>query len=309
MSYVPTAPVTSVAEQRRASDRRSRVLIANYYDTPPEPADVFERTIAVDGGEIAVRIYRPAGEGPFPAHLYIHGGGFWLGSLESCDNPCREICVGAEAIVVSVAYRLAPEHKFPTPPEDCYAALLWLHEHARELGADPERLTVGGESAGGNLAAVVALMARDRGGPELLLQLLGIPVCDLTLSQPSVDQFAEGYLLRRAGMVDYVDHYLDDPAQARDPYASPLFAADLAGLPPALVMTMEFDPLRDEGEAYARRLLEAGVPTRLLRWAGQIHGSALFSRLPGSASDYHRVVADALREAYARHGATAEAVR
>lgn len=306
MSFVPRAPPTSVAEQRRMSDARSRVLIASYYDTPPEPAAVYERTVPVAGGEIAVRVYRPEGEGPFPGHLYIHGGGFWLGSLESCDNPCREICVGAGAVVVSVAYRLAPEHPFPTPPEDCYAALGWLHEHAAELEADPSRLTVSGESAGGNLAAVVALMARDRGGPELLLQVLGIPVCDLTMSQPSVEEFGEGYLLRRAGMADYADHYLASPEEARNPYASPLFAEDLAGLPPALVMTMEFDPLRDEGEAYARRLVEAGVPTRLLRWSGHIHGSALFTKLLPSARDYHREVVAALVDAHAEAGARLE---
>jgi acetyl esterase len=299
-SYVPNAPSTPIAEQRRASDMRSKVLIASYYDTPPEPAEVFERDVPVDGGEIVVRVYRPEGEGPFPAHLYIHGGGFWLGSLESCDNPCREICVGVGAVVVSVAYRLAPEHKFPTPPEDCYAALLWLHEHAHELDVDAAALSVGGESAGGNLAAVVALMARDRGGPRLALQVLGIPVCDLTMSQPSVGEFGEGYLLRRAGMADYADHYLQRPEEARHPYASPLFAEDLSELPPALVMTMEFDPLRDEGEAYARRLVEAGVPTRHLRWSGQVHGSALFSKLPGSARDYHRTVVAALGDAYTR---------
>ncbi|MDO8210322.1 alpha/beta hydrolase [Conexibacter sp. CPCC 206217] len=291
-----------MAAQRRASDERSKILIASYYDTPPEPAEVFERSVPVEGGEIVVRVYRPHGEGPFPGHLYIHGGGFWLGSLESCDNPCREICVGAGAVVVSVAYRLAPEHPFPTPPEDCYAALLWLHEHADELGVDPRALSVGGESAGGNLAAVVALMARDRSGPSLALQVLGIPVCDLTMSQPSVQEFGEGYLLRRAGMADYADHYLSEPEDAQHPYASPLFAQDLSELPPALVMTMEFDPLRDEGEAYARRLVEAGVPTRHMRWSGHVHGSALFSKLPGSAREYHGIVSAALTDAYARLG-------
>jgi acetyl esterase len=294
-----TAPPVSVEEARVAVNERSRILIATHYATPPEPATVTERTIPANGADVPVRIYRPDREGPLPAHVYIHGGGFWLGSLDSCDNPCREISVGAGALVLSVGYRLAPEHPFPTGPEDCYAALCWLIEHAEELGVDPSAISIGGESAGGNLAAVVALMARDRQGPSLVLQVLGIPVTDLTMSQPSVTDLGTGYLLTRAGMEEYRSHYLSRDEDMFHPYASPLLAPDLGSLPPALVMTMEYDPLRDEGEALARRLVEAGTPTRHIRWLGHIHGSALFTRIMPSAREYHRTVIESLRAAYA----------
>jgi len=298
-SAMGTAPAGSVTEARAAVNARSHILIATYYAAPPEPASITDRTIPINGAEIAVRIYRPEREGALPAHVYLHGGGFWLGSLDSCDNPCREICVGADAVVFSVGYRLAPEHPFPTGPEDCYAALCWLVENAEELGVDPNAISIGGESAGGGLAAVVALMARDREGPSLVMQVLGIPVTDLTMSQPSVKELGTGYLLTQAGMIEYREHYLSRDEDMIHPYASPLLAPDLSSLPPALVMTMEYDPLRDEGEAFARRLVEAGTPTRHIRWLRHVHGSALFTRLLPSAREYNRTVNDALRASYA----------
>lgn len=274
------------ARARAIVDERSRSLIGEWYRPGPEPASIEQVSVPVSGGAIPVRLYRPAAEPPFGVHVYLHGGGFWLGSLESCDVPCRELCVRAGVLVASVGYRLAPEHRFPVPAEDCYEALRWVAEHASELGADASRLSVGGESAGGNLAAVVSLMARDRGGPRICLQVLGIPVTDLTMSQPSVDALGEDYLLTRRGILEYRSYYLTDLSQATHPYASPLLAPDLTGLPDALVLTMEFDPLRDEGEAFARRLAEAGVRVRHRRFAGQIHGSALFTaRLP-AADEY-----------------------
>ena len=163
----------------------------------PDVAQIDDRVIPVDGGEITVRVYTPDGDGPFPAHVYFHGGGFWLGDLDFSDGTCRELCDGAKCVVVSVDYRLAPEHTYPTAPEDSYAALLWTVAHADELGIDTTRVSVGGASAGGNLAAVVALMARDRSGPPLVAQVLEIPVTDLTMSQPSVVENGEGYLLTR----------------------------------------------------------------------------------------------------------------
>ena len=253
----------------------------------------------VDGGEITVRIYTPFGQGPFPAHLYLHGGGFWLGRPDHFDSNCQATADGAGCVVVSVDYRLAPEHKFPTAPEDCYAALLWLVDHAAELDVDPTRVSVGGGSAGGNLTAVVALMARDRNGPELVFQLLEIPVTDLTGSQPSIVENGSGYMLTKEGMELCVEYYLADPADKTHPYASPLLADDLSGLPPALVMTAEFDPLRDEGEAYGRRLAEAGVPTSIRRWEGQFHGSIMMGKLiPDLSEEYRVMVVDALRAAY-----------
>ena len=266
----------------------------------PDVASVEDRVVAVDGGEIAVRVYTPAGDGPFPAHVYFHGGGFWLGDLDFSDGTCRELCDGAECVVVSVDYRLAPERTYPTAPEDAYAALLWTVDHGRELNIDVARVSVGGASAGGNIAAVVALMARDRSGPSLVVQILEIPVTDLTMSQPSIVENGEGFLLTRAAMEAYRGFYLADLAHATEPYASPLLADDLSDLPPAVVMTSEMDPLRDEGEAYAARLRDAGVPVTAKRWAGQVHGSSSMTAILPSARAFRSEVINALREAYAR---------
>ncbi len=290
-------PELAVIEAREHASAAQARLRAAYYRPGPEPASVEDLRIPVDGGEIPLRSYRPAGEGRFPVHLYLHGGGFWLGSIDGSDVACRELCVASGALVVSVGYRLAPEHRFPIPVEDCYAALCWLAEHAARLGGDPSTISVGGESAGGNLAAVVAMMARDRSGPRLALQILSIAVTDLTGSQPSVEQLGEGYLLSRTGMRTQREHYLGETVDPRHPYVSPLFAPDLRGLPPALVVTMEFDPHRDEAEAYARRLVEAGVLTVQRRFLGHVHGSAMFTALLPETG-YYELLAGVMRDAY-----------
>ena len=299
-AHPPAAEGVSVDELRDAANSLMEAAFISLGEDPPEVAHVQDRVVPVHGGEITVRVYTPFGEGPFPGHVYFHGGGFWLGNLDSADSGCRQTCLGAECVVVSVDYRLAPEHKFPTAPEDCYAALLWTVEHADDLGIDASRVSVGGASAGGNLAAVVSLMARDRGGPPLVLQVLEIPVTDLTMSHASVEENGEGYLLTRRAMEQYRDFYLADPADATEPYASPLLASDLSGLPPAVVMTAEFDPLRDEGEAYAARLAEAGVPVTQRRWAGHVHGSSVMTKLVPSATDWRAAELDAIRDAYRR---------
>jgi acetyl esterase/lipase len=297
-----------IAEARAHAHKMMEQSFLMLAEEGPEVASIVDRRIPVgpfrespraEPGEITLRIYTPHGDGPFPAHLYLHGGGFWLGHPEHFDPMCQATAEDAGCVVVSVDYRLAPEAKFPTAPEDCYAALVWLAEHAAELNVDPTRISVGGGSAGGNLTAVVALMARDRGGPPLVFQVIEIPVTDLTMSQPSVDENGDGYLLTKEGMAQYVGYYLADPADAEHPYASPLLAPDLSGLPPALLMTMEFDPLRDEGEAYGRRLRDAGVPTTMRRWEGQFHGSIAMSKLiPAEAKEYHDMVVAALQGAY-----------
>ena len=234
---------------------------------------VVDRTIPGPAGEIAVRIYTPeAARGALPVLVYFHGGGFVIGGLETHDGTCRQLARGAECLVVSVDYRLAPEHPFPAAPEDCYAATVWVAEHAEEIGADPARIAVGGDSAGGNLAAVVALMGRDRKGPALRHQLLIYPVTEYSFETASYRENADGYMLTLPLMEWFWNHYLADPTQGGDELASPLRAASLADLPPATVITAEFDPLRDEGEAYARRLDEAGVKTRLTRYDGVFHG-------------------------------------
>jgi acetyl esterase len=291
-------PTQTVQQQRDVAHGYMQQSFVALGEPAPEVGAIDDRTVPVDGGEIAVRVYTPKGSGPFPAHVYFHGGAFWLGELDHFDTGCSELCAGAECVVVSVDYRLAPEHKFPTPVEDCYAALLWTVAHADELGIDPARVSIGGGSAGGNLTAVVAMMARDRGRPPLVLQVLDIPVTDLTMSCPSVVENGAGYLLTREAIEQYVDFYLEDPDDAKDPYASPLLADDLSGLPPAVVMTAEFDPLRDEGEAYAARLADAGVPVTQKRWLGHVHGSVAMTAIVPSAREWRDEVVEALRAAY-----------
>lgn len=238
----------------------------------PEVAKVQDRTIPGPGPDIPVRIYTPAGPGPFPILAWFHGGGWVVGDLDSADGTARQLTVGANCVTVSVDYRLAPETKFPGASDDCYAAIVWAAEHAAELNGDTTRLAVGGDSAGGNLAAAVSLMARDRQGPALAFQLLVYPVTDRNFTTASYTNNADGYLLSKASMEWYWDHYLSDPSHASNPYAAPLQAPDLSGLPPALVITAEYDPLCDEGEAYGARLKAAGIPTVCTRYDGMIHG-------------------------------------
>ena len=254
-------------------------------------------TIPGPRGEIPLRIYTPEGEGRKGVLVYFHGSGFVLYNLDSHDAECRALAQRAGVIVVSVDYRLAPEHKFPAGPEDSYAATCWVSEHATELGADPARIAVGGDSAGGCLAAVVCHMARDRGGPELRFQLLLYPVTDCRAGHPSMQENAEGYLLTRAQMLWFIDHYLRSPEDANDPLCSPLLAKSFEGLPPALVVTAEFDPLRDEGESYAEKLRGAGVPVTLHRYDGMIHGFFQMTALLDAARASMDEAASALRDA------------
>lgn len=227
----------------------------------------------VDAGGVPARVYLPPGPGPFPVAMMFHGGGWVIGDLATADCQSREVCRGAGVAVVSVDYRLAPEHRFPAAAEDCYAATVWAAENAGRFGGDGSRLAVAGDSAGGNLAAVVALIARDRRGPPIAFQLLVYPVTDgVHFETASYRDNAEGYLLTAAAMQWFWNHYAPDAALRQHPYASPLLAERHAGLPPALVMTAEYDPLRDEGEAYAAKLAAAGVAARHLRYDGFIHG-------------------------------------
>jgi acetyl esterase len=238
-----------------------------------EIARVREETIAGPGGPLRIRIYTPHGTGPFALLVFFHGSGFVLCSLDTHDGMCRNLSAGADCVVASVDYRLAPEHKFPAGIEDCLHATRWAAAHAASLGADPGRIAVAGDSAGGNMAAVTALRLRDEGGPALKGQLLMYPVTDYhTPGTPSYAENAEGYGLTRDTMQWFWDHYLSDPSEAADPHAAPLRARDLSDLPPALVITAEYDPLRDEGELYAEKLRAAGVPTALTRYDGVNHG-------------------------------------
>ncbi|TAJ81442.1 alpha/beta hydrolase [Reyranella sp.] len=240
---------------------------------PAEIAGAHEQAIDGPGGPLRIRIYTPLGTGPFPLLVFFHGSGFVLCSLDTHDGMCRNLCAGANCVVASVDYRLAPEHKFPAGIEDCLHATRWAAAHAATLRANPTRIAVGGDSAGGNMAAVTALRLRDEGGPALCGQLLMYPVTDYhTPGTPSYEDNAEGYGLTRDTMKWFWAHYLNNPSEAAHPHASPLRATNLAGLPPALVITAEYDPLRDEGELYAHKLRAAGVRTALSRYDGVNHG-------------------------------------
>ena len=252
----------------------------------------------VDAAGTAVRIYRPFGAGPFPMAMMFHGGGWVIGDLATADRQSREVCRSAGALVISVDYRLAPEHRFPAAAEDCYAATAWAAENAGRHGGDGKRLAVVGDSAGGNLAAVVAHMARDRQGPDIAFQLLVYPVTDgVHFDNASYRDNADGYLLTAEAMHWFWNHYAPDLEDRRGPYASPLLAEHWQGLPPALVMTAEFDPLRDEGEAYARKLAAAGVSARLARYDGFIHGFFGHTRTIATARAAMDDACAALREA------------
>ncbi len=239
----------------------------------PAVARVEDRKIPGPAVDIPVRIYWPEGPGPFPLLVWFHGGGWVLGDLDTADSTCRSLTVKSGSVVVSVDYRLAPENPYPAGVEDAWAATRWIAAQAEELGGDPGRIAVGGDSAGGNLAAVTAIQALRAGGPRLCYQLLIYPVTDGSMSHPSYRENGEGYQLTADAMEWFYQLYLGE-GDRRDPCVSPLHAAasDLVGLPPALLVTAEFDPLRDEGEAYGRRLEGAGVPVRLSRYDGQIHG-------------------------------------
>jgi acetyl esterase len=256
----------SVAEAREAE-------LADLEPTPVEPvAGVVELVVPGSGGDVPVRLYRPNAAHELPVLLYFVGGGWVLGSPAAADPVCRRLANATPCAVVSVGYRRAPENPFPAGLEDCYAALCWVAEHGAELGLDPARLAVSGASAGGNLAAAVALLARERGGPRLALQALVYPPLDHRADTPSMAEALDPLFFGREDLAWCWSHYLADPADGDNPLASPLRARDLRGLPPALVITAELDPLRDQADLYAARLGEANVPVELRRFEGIPHG-------------------------------------
>jgi acetyl esterase len=249
-----------------------RAMMESFAGDPPLVAKSEDQVIGGPAGQIPIRVYTPDGKAPFPVMMFFHGGGWVLGDLESHDALCRALAGEASCIIVAVNYRRAPEHKFPAAAEDCYAATLWVAKNAALINAKPGHLAVGGDSAGGNLATAVSLMARDRAEPRICYQLLTYPALDSSLQSKSQADFASGYLLTRADMEWFWSHYLAGEADRSNPYACPAAAKDLTGLPPAMVITGEFDPLRDEGEGYAQRMREAKVPVVCTRYDGVTHG-------------------------------------
>ena len=262
---------------------------------PEAVGGVTARAIPGPGGPLPIRIYRPK-DGLKGALVYFHGGGWVLGSLDTADATCRALANRSRCVVISIGYRLAPEHKFPAAVDDAYAAVRWVADNAADLRIDPARIAVGGSSAGGGLAAAVALIARDRGGPKIAFQLLTVPVTELSSRAASHREFAEGYGLTSADMEWFGRHYVRTEADADEPYASVL-RADLHDLPPAFVITAECDPLRDDGEAYAEKLRKLGIAARYKRYSGMFHGFMSFPSLLPEASEAFEDAGKALREA------------
>jgi len=290
----------SVAEQRQYMRMLIDLNFLRFSRRGPEVHSVTDHVLAANGGELRCRIYRPSDASASPAHLALHGGGWWQGSIEDliCDAICRQRCIEAQLVVVAVDYRLAPEHPFPSGLDDSYAALQWLTEQADQLGVEPSNISIGGGSAGANLAAALAIKVRDAGGAQPVFQLLEVPALDLTLATAR-DTAAT---IDGQDMADELDvavgHYLADPRQAQHPLASPLLASDLRGLPPAVIFTAEHDPLRTDGERYAARLNAAGVPARAVRHSGALHGTAMITRTWEPAAAWQREAAAALRTAH-----------
>jgi acetyl esterase len=283
----------SVAEARAAE-------LFDLDRTLAEPvADVLDRVLAGPGGELPVRIYLPDATRPLPVLMYLFGGGWVLGSLAAVDPVCRRLANETPCAVVSVGYRRAPEHPFPAGLEDCYAAARWVADHGGAIGLDPARIAVGGASAGGNLAAAVALLARERRRPQLVGQLLVYPPVDHRADTPSMHETLDPVLFGREDLAWCWSHYLAEPADGDAPLASPLRSDALSGLPPALVITAELDPVRDEAERYAERLAGACVPTELACFDGAIHG--FFSKADrfDAAVDAQALAASTLRRWFA----------
>ncbi len=268
--------------------------------------EVRDLTLPGPAGDLPARLYHPSGEGPFPVLLYLFGGGWTLGSLETCDGVCRQLCADTSCLVMSVQYRRAPEDRFPSAPEDCYAAAAWLAENAALLGGDPQRLAIGGDSAGGNLSAAVTLMARERGGPSLACQVLVYPNTDYRADTSSRREIDDPAMFNRHSVDWYWGHYLTDAKDGDNPFASPLRAASMRNLPPALVISAEYDPLRDEAEAYAHRMQADGVPVTLTRYDGMVHGFFTMSGILDDARKALRQVSEFLQVELAKesiHGA------
>ena len=286
---------TLTPPEAREVSRNARTV---FQPDPPDVAELRDLVAHTVQGPIPLRLVRGKGTVPgavLPGLVYFHGGGWVIGDLDTHDTLCRQIANAAGCAVISVHYRLAPEHKFPAAVEDAIAATRWVAEHARELGVDAARLGVGGDSAGGNLATVVALDARDRGGPRLGLQALVYPGTDMSMRHDSHRRYGEGLFLTRTMIAWFRDHYLRTPADREDWRASPLLAPDVSRLPPAVVITAGFDPLVEEGEEYAQRLVGAGVPVTVRRFTGQIHAFITMGRMIPDAYAAVEEIAIAIR--------------
>lgn len=295
LSLMDQAGVTAPYGESSAAEIRARMAVLEKMRKSDSPCSESDMTLPGPQEPIAIRLYRPPIDGVLPVIVYFHGGGFVIGNLDSHAHICQDLAQRCGALLISVDYRLAPEHRFPAAIEDAYAAVCWIAAQAHRFGADGARLAVAGDSAGGNLATLCCMRARDESGPPIRFQLLAYPGTHIRSAFPSRIENGEGYFLTTEVIDWFYRNYLRSEDQQDHPWASPLLAADLGRLPPALVITAEFDPLRDEGEAYARRLADAGVIARSSRYAGAIHGFLGPSTRLGRAALYE--AADALRAA------------
>jgi acetyl esterase len=296
MKKIGAPPVSSMTPEEA---RRSILDKPKLPFSPPPISRAADSVIPGPGGDLTIRVYTPEGKGPFPILIFSHGGGFVLGNLDTHDPVCRNLCAGAGCVVVAVDYRLAPENKFPAATDDCLAATCWAAENAEALGGDPNRICVGGDSAGANLSTVTAMRIRDEGGPNLRGQLLVYPLTDYhTPGTPSIKKFA-GLFLTWEEMVWFAEQYIGDPSEIDHPHVHPLRARDLSDLPPALVMTAEYDPLRDEGERYAERMASRRVPVRHIRYNGMIHGFFGFLGIFDQAEQAHNDACGWLKNRFA----------
>jgi acetyl esterase len=296
---VGEAPPLSSFEPPQARERFSRLNeLAAQFSAPPEVGSVEDITVDGAEGDLRARVYRPADDGPHPTLVFFHGGGFTIGDLDSHDAQCRIVCTEADVVVLSVEYRLAPEHPYPAAAEDAMAATRWALDHVDELGGDVSRVAVGGDSAGGNLSAVVAQQLRD----AIAAQLLVYPATDLVSERPSHEENGRGYFLTLDEMEWFHGNYLPDIERGKEPLASPLHADDLTGLPPAIVATAEFDPLRDDGDAYAEALRKAGVKVVHRRYDGLVHGFFGFGAFSATADAAIKELCGDLRELLAARG-------
>ncbi len=279
--------------------RQGYVAARGFLSEKPDVAQVEDRMLPGPAGEIPVRIYKPAGQAPYPILVYYHGGGWVIGDLETHDGISRAFANAAGCIVVSVDYRLAPEHKYPAAVDDAFAALNWVADHAAEFDGDAMRIAAGGESAGANLTAVIAQLAKEAGGPTLAYQILAYPVTNLAFDTKSYEENADGYFLTTESMRWFWGLYLNDESEGSDSKASPLLKDDVSGLPPGIVIAPEFDPLRDEGEAYGKRLQEAGVDFEVWRAEGMIHDFLGMTNILPEAKDAIETLGGKLKAAFA----------
>jgi acetyl esterase len=302
LGLVKSANVPELWQLTPAQAREQYMLRVAKLATKEPVFRSFDRRIPGPGQDLTIRVYEPREAKPgekLPVLLWFHGGGFVIGNLDTHDHACRALATQAECLVVAVDYRLAPECKFPAAVDDCMAALRWLALHAVEIGGDPSRIAVGGDSAGANLATVCAIVARNDGYPKLAHQLLIYPCTAPEPETPSHRKFAEGYLLTRNTITWFYKQYLRSPRESNDFRFAPLIAEDLSSLPPSLVLVAGYDPLRDEGVDYAKRLVEAGNRVTLVNYEGMIHGFLLMGGAVDAAKRALRQSADALREAFA----------